>query len=428
MYKRLIALVLSFLCLFSMGCIKTTEAITNENKKFTNEQWNEDIDYLVKELSEKHPNPFYKINEKEWIREVKRLKKDVPKLTDEDIYMRLYQLTALLKDAHTHVYWDQLESKIDDMKIYPISLYWFGDELRVFSTFKGNEDILGKKLIAVNGIPLNKVLEKVNTLVSYENNQWAKATNFFVITYYPVLKFLNITDEEKCDFTFEDNNGKNVTKNLNVVLYKDLYDKNSRIKLLSEEVRQKLIKNQKPEGQDDAYWFKFVEKDKIFYFQYNQCLDSNFDTFLESLIKEINSNEENMDKFVVDLRKNTGGDSRFMSRIITALNRDTKIKDKKVFALIGKETFSSGCMAATDLKFQLNAKLVGEETGGNAKCYGNLGWFNLPNTDIEVDYSTEYYDLGVESDGGVLPDIEVIDSFRNYLKGIDECYETVKDK
>ena len=191
----------------------------------------------------------------------------------------------------------------------------------------------------------------------------------------------------------------------------------------------------------NLYWYKYIPEDKILYFQYNQCIDRSvakdygmkdynslpdFNKFSEGLLKEINSKD--VDKFIVDLRFNPGGNSSFNDAFVSKLNNVQKLKGKgKIFVLTGRQTFSSGVMACTDFKKKTQAIFFGEPTGGNVNGYGDIKTLTLPNSQLQVSYSTKYFNFSKDYKEGFTPDVTVDQSFDHYMKGIDDVYEAVKN-
>jgi len=75
-----------------------------------------------------------------------------------------------------------------------------------------------------------------------------------------------------------------------------------------------------------------------------------------------------------------------------------------------------------DLKQHANAVLYGEPTGAKPSHFGDIRNFNLPNSKLNIVYSTKYFDLGTNSDTLML-DVEVVTDIDSYLKGIDPVVE-----
>lgn len=149
----------------------------------------------------------------------------------------------------------------------------------------------------------------------------------------------------------------------------------------------------------------------------------DFDKFSEGLLKAIDNN--NIDKFIVDLRNNTGGDSSLMTSLVKKLSSIDILKDK-IYVMIGRQTFSSGVFAAVDFMNQTNAVFYGEPTGGNVNGYGNIKSLILPNSKLEIAYSSKYFNLSDKYKEGFIPDVEVDQSYDDYIKGIDDVYESIK--
>jgi hypothetical protein len=191
----------------------------------------------------------------------------------------------------------------------------------------------------------------------------------------------------------------------------------------------------------NLYWYKYIEEENTLYFQYNACIDRTvakrygyedyesypkFDEFSKELITAITNNK--IDKFIIDLRNNTGGDSSLMTDLAEKLsNIETLKKSDNIFVLIGRETFSSGVFACIDLKNCLSPIFIGEPTGGNVNGYGDIKFLTLPNSKLKVSYSTKLFTLSNMYDSNFMPDVNVEQSFDTYIKGIDDVYEEVKN-
>lgn len=65
------------------------------------EQWREDLRYLAEQMPLKHKSLFHTMTEAEFRAAVARLHADIPKLNDDEIFIRLAQITALVQDGHT---------------------------------------------------------------------------------------------------------------------------------------------------------------------------------------------------------------------------------------------------------------------------------------------------------------------------------------
>mgnify|MGYP002406501490 CR=1 FL=1 len=433
MKLQIIAILCIAIIFSSCGVTKKDNALTLSNvSNLTSEQWIEDINYLEKNLAEKHINVYNTITKEKYEKEFSDLKKEVPKLKEYEIKLKLAQIVASIGDAHTAL---NICIKEGD-NIYPFQLHWFGDDLKIIAIDRNYKKFLGNTLIAVNNIPTKEVMAKINTLIPHENEQWSKNLNEVFIRIPEVLKFLNITKENKVQFTLSDDKG-NITK-LN--LSPQIVKLENMISVKDSIAKTITMYNNDMNDYDNAYWYKYIPDDKIMYFQYNQCIDRyiakdhgienyekypDFNKFSDELIKELNDKE--IDKFIIDLRYNGGGNSRLMTGLAPQLTNITKLNKKgKIFVLIGRETFSSAVYACTSLKESTKAIFVGEPTGGNPNCYGDILRLTLPNSKIQVSYSTKYFELAPEYKENFTPDIPIEQSYIDYTKGIDDVYEAAR--
>jgi C-terminal processing protease CtpA/Prc len=129
-------------------------------------------------------------------------------------------------------------------------------------------------------------------------------------------------------------------------------------------------------------------------------------------------------RLVVDVRHNGGGDSRVDDPLIDGLRSRSSWRQRgRLYGLISGETFSSAMWTADDLR-RLGAVLVGTPTGGKPNSYGNVSTFQLPNSLIQVGYSTRYYELVAGSDPPwVAPEIQVEPTVADLRAGRDPLLE-----
>lgn len=431
----LITLIICMLIsLTSCSWARVITAFSGSINKLTKKQWIEDIDYLKENLASKHFNVYHTLKKEDYEKEFSDLKKELPKLKDYEVAFRLSQIVATIGDAHTALYLG-----VENVNTrYPVDVEWFQDKLKVTAVDKDYEEIIGYNLTAINNIPIEEIIPKINTLISHENEQWLKASNTSYIPVPTVLAFLGVVKEDEAEFSFQDDKGNIMKLNL----WPEKIDQTS-FAYAEDQILQKPVsmQNDNVDPYNNVYWYKYIPEEKTMYFQYNQCIDRyiarrigyedyekypDFNKFAEDLIKELNDKE--VDRLIIDLRNNTGGSSVLMSEFAVKLNRIKKLSNKgKVFVLTGKQTFSSGVLACMTLKSMTKAIFLGESTGGNVNGFGEIQDITLPNSKIQVSYSTKYIGISDEYKEGFIPDITIEQSFEDYIKGIDDVYEAVRN-
>ncbi|MGL5752205.1 MAG: hypothetical protein ACRCXT_16850 [Paraclostridium sp.] len=250
--------------------------------------------------------------------------------------------------------------------------------------------------------------------------------------------YLGISKGGKVEYNLEDDKGNKIDKTIKTISMIDAQKQPMVSYIYTLENRPTPIVEETVGDEYRPYWYKFVSEDDIFYFKYQQCVDQSnipeypkFDEFSKGLIESLNKSIEKVDKLVVDVRHNTGGRDDFMRALSSELRKTIGRRDIETYIITDRGTFSSGVAAIFDLKKDLNATVVGSETGGNLITYGNYTEIEAPNGNGNVRYSKNYYSEDMYEDfyqeGPIIPDVEVEQSFESYTKGIDDCYEYIKN-
>lgn len=412
-----------------------------EKQILSKEQWVEDIQTLDKGLREGHPDIFKYTSEEEWNQNIESLKADVDKLSDSDIILRISQIVKTIGDAHTFVHPIDFLKPIGEEKlntesilVFPIKGDYFNDGFRIVECGSNYQKILGTRLIAINDIDINTILNDLSTLITsdYKNNQCSLAYAKFFINSYDVLKFFNIVDNTNAEFTFENDEGEEIILNLKAV-------ENHKINYIS--TSKKEMKTNIIEGiKNPYYWYENFEEDNILYFRYNS-FGTNYSIFKdnklgemlpdfrevqERLIDEINKHDYS--KFIIDLRENGGGDVKIRNAMMEMFKIRTDLKGEDIYVITGKQSASASVSLAWELQSKLGANVVGETTGGNVNLFSTHNQsVVLPNSGLNIYHSFKESIYDKDHTGGVVPDFKVIQTYEDYINGVDTCYEYVKD-
>lgn len=105
--------------------------------------------------------------------------------------------------------------------------------------------------------------------------------------------------------------------------------------------------------------------------------------------------------------------------VIDILQKYISKNSVQVYCLINRRVFSSGVLNTYDMKYELGAVLVGQPTGQGVNHYGEVKYFYLPNTQIEVQYSTKYFKIIEDNSITIKPDVFIEPSVDNYKEGND---------
>ena len=414
---NILQIIFITLILFSLLIPSSNTAQALESQK-----WRRDLDYLAQELPERHKNLFFKISRDEFRQQIDLIKEDLDQLNDLETVLRLQELFVKIGDPHTYFNYTQYLNYY-----YPVSFKNFSDEYRVMTTEEGYKNILGARLISINGHPIEEIRKKLSNLIIGENDTALYFKMTGLLNLPEILEYRNIvnkTDSSENIYLFA-KNGKEI---------KAVFPKR-RVAEARAHMDKVVRLSYKPstayKNADQLFWHEYFEEEKALYFQYNQCWSrelekkyrNNDNRNLPSFVKAKNEifnviNREEVEKLIIDLRFNSGGASSQGTQFAEELSL---YKDKfKSFVIIGPRTFSSAIINAVDFKKQLGAYIVGRPTTSRPNHYGEVKSFKLPGSGIQISYSTKYFTLFENEDPDALyPDIHIDTEFKDFVNGED---------
>jgi hypothetical protein len=362
------------------------------------DSWRTDIDTLQSQLETLHPNLYFHVDRATFTSELATLKRDLPSLTDQEVRFRMQRAVAMVGDAHT-----QVDITGAPFTNFPLALQQFGDALIVTRTSEASRAACGSRLVAIDGIDAVEAYARAATLVSHENDAWLKVIIPQLLIRAETLQFLGITmSSGRARFTFENARARfdvDLTATPDAPLYF------------------------RPPAQ--KYWWTFDEARRLIYVKYDVCADDParpFANFAKEIFAYADSHA--FERIVVDVRNNTGGNSSVVQPLITGLKQRPSLRGK-LYAIIGRETFSSGVMAALDLK-SAGAILAGEPTGGKPNAYGDVGTFRLPASNLLVYYSMKHFTGIPNADPASLdPDLRIDVRPQDYFAQRDPVLDTI---
>ena len=128
-------------------------------------------------------------------------------------------------------------------------------------------------------------------------------------------------------------------------------------------------------------------------------------------------------KIAIDLRQNGGGDFNVGRKyLVDELARRPKLRG---YVLIGAKTFSAALKNAIDFRDVAKATLVGETIGERPNSYSENDEMTLPQSRMEVSYSTRYYEFLPGTDGLVAPDKEIRPTWADWVAGRDPVLDWI---
>ncbi|MGH9778859.1 MAG: hypothetical protein ACRD5I_10660, partial [Candidatus Acidiferrales bacterium] len=260
------------------------------NLNLTSAQWQQDVEYLGKELPRRHKNAFHTVSQAEFESAVQQLVQDIPRLKPHQIIVRMLMLTSMVGDSHTTVHVPP------EFKALPLGLVWFDGELRVVAAASAYKQALGARVTKVNGIPLDEVQRRLSAVLSRGQNEWfVLAQSPAYLTRPEVLNTLGITpNPDRATFSFAADDGSAFDLEVAGV------PSNPRPQTESAAASTPLFR-QRP---GEAFWFTRLPDSSVVYAAFRSYKDIGGPA--RNLWASLN--DAQAECLVVDLRLNGGGD------------------------------------------------------------------------------------------------------------------------
>ncbi len=381
-------------------------------------RWKADLEYFSRELPARHKDFFELIPKESFEKAMNQLQRDLPQVSDVEVVLRLKRLVAGLGVAHTRV-GGPLEPLA--FRRYPIAFFWYSDGLGVFAAAPEYREAIGCHVMQIGSLTPQQVEVAVAPYISRENEAWLHNESPGLMGVAEVLQWLKIAElDGRLRLSLTRPDGRPLTLDISPV------DSGTPIRFMFAWEALPLAVPLCHKRPETPYWYEFLPQAQTLYLNYQACSSAPNAPFAEFVHQVLNVADSNsVARVIVDLRNNTGGDSSVVKPLIAGLKSRFRFGAKgQIYALIGRGTFSSGLLAALELRNEPGAILVGEPTGGKPNCYGNSPSFTLPNSRIQVWYCEKYFRTIPTSDPPSLePDIPVSLSLTQFLAGRDPALE-----
>ena len=403
----------------------------------------QDLDYLVNRLEEVHPNIYYHLSEKE---AEKKLNKIRERLTEKDnwnsfeIFKLFSPFVASFKDGHTYL---SINNQFKDYynkggEIFPFDIKFIEDDVLIYNNYSKQDIEKDTRILSVNGIPINEIIDTVKACISSENNSYAKAIMERNLPIYMWALFdfnghynllLKGSNGYEYDVKLEGVNKEARSKNTpepknenwslhfpvegNAYLIINTFSGSLRnaferdIDKYFEEINKRDIKNLFIDISENGGGNTDLAK-----YLYEYCNDQPYSLFSEVRMKysdyAFKNRSNSFTKLYYRLKKNEDDMLVFNSTIVEPKDRNHRFNGN-LYVITSNFTFSTATDFAAIVKDHQAGKIIGEETGGLASCYGDIISDKLPNSKLLFGISYKYFlrPAGFDNGKGVLPDIEM---------------------
>ena len=373
-----------------------------------------DLEFLERELPLRHVNLFDKLPQAKFFQELKSLKQAVSqkKLTAAQWELKLSALMAKIGDAHTTVRFDHSK-----FKYLPINFKALSDGVFIRAIENNRKEFLKAKVLRIGTAEINRLESKIPSLIPCDNHATRQQFIDYQFNTYEFLVALGCKTKGDSITISVELDGQQKELELEAKPFKEIQNTN-----------WAFAQNGPNFGPRDRmdFWNNYLKDSKTLYFKYNRCQNpKGFQKLVAGTTGFVAQNEVN--KFVVDLRDNSGGNSEVFKPLLSYLESSPKFNGRKnLFLIVGRTTFSSAMLNAIQLKKQTDVTIIGESTSGKPNHFGDIKSFRLPKTNVEIFYSTKQFRMLANANPNTLvPDLEIPLKSSDWFEGKDSFLNAI---
>ncbi len=424
---RLIAVCL-VVSAFLLSCASVVPWSTypDDLDAISGDQWVSDLAYLREQLLERHPNPFHEGREAEFdaiFDSLAASARGAPASAGlaDSVVAGAAKMLATVGEGHTSI-------NASPSSYFPLVARWFGSgaerELRVVRVQEAYRDSLGCQVTAVNGQPLAAVVALLDSCVSADHSNAYASSEPSVLVNPRVMRGLGLADSSGVTYSLQPDVGLGWDLTVPEVPAADLelvdiWEGTSANRALSYQ------------HTGEGRWYDVLGT--TMYIAYDSC-DSDAYGFFQGIVNELRDGR--VDRVVLDLRRNGGGDSApgtWFARAVAGIPSVNRAGG--LYLLVGPQTFSSAMMLAADFMDRTEARFAGEQLAERVDSWGEVERFSLPNSGLVIGHSTKYFTYSRGKtlrtmDGVIVPDtgLDRTPTYAEWAAGRDPLLECVMQK
>jgi tetratricopeptide (TPR) repeat protein len=398
------------------------------SKMSRSESWQADIDYLVSEIT--RVNHLYRTQPlpENFMARYTQLKRDVPNLSDEEIFTGMGAMLAPLHQGHVSIAVVP-ETRLPALRTLPVQFYAFPEGVFIVDADTNSKDLIGTEVLKIQDFTSAEVLKLIEDHTSVENQMrilgWSGTG---VLGSIPVLRGVGVVGRNRNEvrLTLRTNGGATTDRMLGSVAIKPGVDDFAAHRKLAPppNVTPPLFLRNVPR----AHWFQALPESDAIFVQVNQIAPDRGETMPEfglKLRKYLSETPAN--NIILDLRHNNGGNTGSYTELLRTLVGHRIQEGNLLYVIIGRGTYSATANLITDLERLANPVFVGEPSGGTGNQDGDESYVVLPYSGIRGWLTSVRWQYSHPWDQrtSLVPNIPVQLTARAYFAGQDPALDTI---
>lgn len=352
--------------------------------------WRSDLRFLLWQIDRLGADP-YRVKRRAWFeQQFDSLAASAASKTDAQLAFALASVMWALGDGHSGV---MRGATAEWALSLPLQFTAFDDGVYVTAADPKYRDLLGARLLAIGGRPVETLMAAAAETVSRDNEgPWVQLQASSRLRYTGLFAAAGLIADGAAP----------------TLRVRDL-DGRERSAAIAADMSHPDIWNQKPNPSDWAsladalpgaapvswrdtgrnYWFDTLPDRRTLYFAFNTLRDDQAEplaAFSARLGKALA--DPSVQRLIIDLRWNNGGNTQLVAPVLGAILAAERVNRRgRLFVIVGRRTFSAAQNAASLIERFTNATFVGEPTGSSPNFVGEERPFVLPYSKLTVNVS-----------------------------------------
>jgi hypothetical protein len=382
--------------------------------------WRADIDALLQARDHVHPAGWHGMKRDDWIAAAASVKAALPGLTDDQALVELLRLAAMPswngRDGHTGIFL----TPGSGVHPYPVRLWRFSDGLVITAARAPYEDLVGSRVTAIGGRPIDDVMRLAEPLSPRDNPSTLLAFAPRYAGVSELLAGLGVIDRAgPASFSLVDRGGTTRHVTIDPITVEDdvAWHQGQALRLPPTDAPWL-------HDQSKTLWWSYLADSRTLFIQYN-AVEAGINGIADEILARAKGGD--VARVVVDLRHNGGGDNTTMGHFEDVLRDPAIDQPGGLFVIIGRITFSAAANFATDLEHETGAIFAGEALGGSPNMYGDARPIDLPYGPQQLWMATRYWERSTPDDQRITiePTIRVSLSSDDYFAGRDPVLDAI---
>ncbi len=374
-----------------------------------------DVRKLAAEMERIHPDLYHSVSRERFQQAVDDLVEQLADLERDEILVELLRIIAMTGERDGHMGLFPLVDHQRPVHLAPIRAWVFPEGFYVVASPERPE-LVGTRIVAIEGRPVDEVAALVRPLVTRDNeSSLILRLPEFMIT-GEILHGLGLSPSaDTVRLTVERKGGERLDATLSTLPGPAYWN-----------LIQHVWAPPPPPGVQTPLWlrdpnrplrFAKLARGRVVYAVYAHTNSTG--TFAASL--RTRASNPKVKRVIVDVRLNPGGDNTAYRSLLDVLRSRLVNRPGRLVLLTGRVTFSAAGNFAAEVDARTRARIVGEAAGGSPHNYGDMAEVELDTLGWTVHVPPQYVEvLGRPDERAALePDVPLQIGAADHFAGRD---------